>query len=213
VSSASLTVLPASPPAAPPPRARYLVPSDLTVGQFVYVIRKRIKLSPEKAIFIFTSNVLPPTGACPKRCLPVRCCLIRRRARCACALRARGAAHAACAARVQRQQRARRGKGATKLLLTRRRFASCAAAALMSSVYEEHKDPDGFLCACAAPRLRARRSAACLVSLSRRGFGVVRLRLLTWHRRALGAPQTSRTAARTRSAAWRWRQSDVARPW
>ncbi len=39
------------------------MPSDLTVGQFVYVIRKRIKLSPEKAIFIFTNNVLPPTGA------------------------------------------------------------------------------------------------------------------------------------------------------
>jgi hypothetical protein len=32
------------------------------VGQFVYVIRKRIKLSPEKAIFIFVKNVLPPTG-------------------------------------------------------------------------------------------------------------------------------------------------------
>lgn len=49
---------------APPPRSwcRYLVPSDLTVGQFVYVIRKRIKLSPEKAIFIFVRNVLPPTG-------------------------------------------------------------------------------------------------------------------------------------------------------
>ncbi|CAN0908527.1 Autophagy-related protein 8f [Linum grandiflorum] len=42
---------------------RYLVPSDLTVGQFVYVIRKRIKLSAEKAIFIFVDNVLPPTGA------------------------------------------------------------------------------------------------------------------------------------------------------
>jgi hypothetical protein len=32
------------------------------VGQFVYVIRKRIKLSPEKAIFIFINNILPPTG-------------------------------------------------------------------------------------------------------------------------------------------------------
>ncbi|XP_022860326.1 autophagy-related protein 8f-like isoform X1 [Olea europaea var. sylvestris] len=42
---------------------RYLVPADLTVGQFVYVIRKRIKLSAEKAIFIFVDNVLPPTGA------------------------------------------------------------------------------------------------------------------------------------------------------
>nr|GMD82521.1 autophagy-related protein 8F [Ipomoea batatas] len=41
----------------------YLVPADLTVGQFVYVIRKRIKLSAEKAIFIFVDNVLPPTGA------------------------------------------------------------------------------------------------------------------------------------------------------
>jgi GABA(A) receptor-associated protein len=45
----------------------------------VYVIRKRIKLSPEKAIFIFVDEVLPPT------------------------------------------------------------------AALMSSIYEEHKDEDGFL--------------------------------------------------------------------
>jgi hypothetical protein len=32
-------------------------------GQFVYVIRKRIKLSPEKAIFIFVDEVLPPTAA------------------------------------------------------------------------------------------------------------------------------------------------------
>ena len=60
-------------------KKKYLVPADLTVGQFVYVIRKRIKLSPEKAIFIFVNNVLPPT------------------------------------------------------------------AALMSAVYEEHKDDDGFL--------------------------------------------------------------------
>ena len=45
----------------------------------MYVIRKRIKLSPEKAIFIFVDEVLPPT------------------------------------------------------------------AALMSSIYEEHKDEDGFL--------------------------------------------------------------------
>lgn len=41
---------------------RYLVPADLTVGQFVYVVRKRIKLSAEKAIFVFVNNVLPPTG-------------------------------------------------------------------------------------------------------------------------------------------------------
>src|SRR4051812_8850134 len=60
-------------------KTKYLVPNDLTVGQFVYVLRKRIKLTPEKAIFIFVDEVLPPT------------------------------------------------------------------AALMSSIYEEHKDEDGFL--------------------------------------------------------------------
>eukprot|EP00252_Welwitschia_mirabilis_P023263 TRINITY_DN6546_c0_g2_i1.p3 TRINITY_DN6546_c0_g2~~TRINITY_DN6546_c0_g2_i1.p3 ORF type:complete len:123 (-),score=17.60 TRINITY_DN6546_c0_g2_i1:331-699(-) len=44
-------------------KKKYLVPADLTVGQFVYVVRKRIKLSPEKAIFIFVNNFLPPTAA------------------------------------------------------------------------------------------------------------------------------------------------------
>lgn len=68
-------------------KKKYLVPADLTVGQFVYVIRKRIKLSPEKAIFIFVDEVLPPT------------------------------------------------------------------AALMSSIYEEHKDEDGFLYITYVPHL------------------------------------------------------------
>jgi GABA(A) receptor-associated protein len=76
----SLTPPPPHPTTTTPtPKNRYLVPADLTVGQFVYVIRKRIRLSPEKAIFVFVRNVLPPT------------------------------------------------------------------AALMSSVYEDHKDEDGFL--------------------------------------------------------------------
>ncbi|KAK8493530.1 hypothetical protein V6N13_029571 [Hibiscus sabdariffa] len=44
-------------------KKKYLVPADLTVGQFVYVVRKRIKLGPEKAIFIFVKNILPPTAA------------------------------------------------------------------------------------------------------------------------------------------------------
>eukprot|EP01083_Nonionella_stella_P049053 130831_1 len=43
-------------------KKKYLVPADLTVGQFVYVIRKRIRLEPEKAIFIFVDNVLPSTA-------------------------------------------------------------------------------------------------------------------------------------------------------
>ena len=44
-------------------KKKYLVPSDLTVGQFVYVIRKRIKLAPERAIYIFARNKIPPTSA------------------------------------------------------------------------------------------------------------------------------------------------------
>tara|TARA_B100001996_G_C18107794_1_gene380053 strand:+ start:47 stop:445 length:399 start_codon:yes stop_codon:yes gene_type:complete len=35
---------------------KFLVPNDLTLGQFVYVIRKRMKLPPEKAIFVFVDN-------------------------------------------------------------------------------------------------------------------------------------------------------------
>lgn len=44
-------------------KKKYLVPADITVGQFIYVIRKRIKLSPEEAIFLFVNNTLPPTGS------------------------------------------------------------------------------------------------------------------------------------------------------
>lgn len=43
-------------------KKKYLVPSDLTAGQFLYVVRKRMKLAPEKAIFIFVNNTLPPSG-------------------------------------------------------------------------------------------------------------------------------------------------------
>jgi GABA(A) receptor-associated protein len=41
---------------------KYLVPEDLTIGQFIYVIRKRLKLPPETAIFIFISGGIAPAG-------------------------------------------------------------------------------------------------------------------------------------------------------
>ncbi len=41
---------------------KFLVPMDLTIGQFIYVIRKRIALPPEKALFLFCKNTLPTTG-------------------------------------------------------------------------------------------------------------------------------------------------------
>lgn len=41
---------------------KYLVPNDLTVGGFMHVIRKRIKLDPSQAMFIFINNNLVPGG-------------------------------------------------------------------------------------------------------------------------------------------------------
>ena len=44
-------------------KEKFLVPGDLTLGQFVFVIRKRINLSSEKALFLFVGNTLPTTGS------------------------------------------------------------------------------------------------------------------------------------------------------
>ena len=43
-------------------RHKYLVPNDLTIGQFMYVIRRRINLTPEKSIYLFSNGSLPPTS-------------------------------------------------------------------------------------------------------------------------------------------------------
>lgn len=40
-------------------KKKFLVPSDFTIGQFIYVIRQRMKLSPEKGMFMFVKNTLP----------------------------------------------------------------------------------------------------------------------------------------------------------
>lgn len=94
------------------------MPADLTVGQFVYVVRKRIKLSAEKAIFIFVKNTLPPTGVeyKPSNQLSpwTNLCLV-------CVLQ-----HG-------------------PMFLPK--FPACPlfTAALMSAIYEENKDEDGFL--------------------------------------------------------------------
>lgn len=44
-------------------KQKYLVPNDLTAGQFIYVIRKRLHLPAEKAIFIFVGDTLPTISA------------------------------------------------------------------------------------------------------------------------------------------------------
>ena len=40
---------------------KFLVPADLTVGQLLYTLRQRVKLSPEQALFIFFSNQIVNT--------------------------------------------------------------------------------------------------------------------------------------------------------
>lgn len=44
-------------------RRKYLIPRDLTMGQFAYVIRRRIKLSAEHALFLMVGDRLMPSSA------------------------------------------------------------------------------------------------------------------------------------------------------
>ena len=41
---------------------KYLVPSDLTIGQFIYVIRTRMSINADEAIFLFVSNNILPSS-------------------------------------------------------------------------------------------------------------------------------------------------------
>eukprot|EP01101_Sappina_pedata_P004244 TRINITY_DN1765_c0_g1_i1.p2 TRINITY_DN1765_c0_g1~~TRINITY_DN1765_c0_g1_i1.p2 ORF type:complete len:125 (-),score=60.71 TRINITY_DN1765_c0_g1_i1:154-528(-) len=43
-------------------KKKYLVPSDSTVGKFVSEIKKHMKISSEKSIFLFVNNALPPNA-------------------------------------------------------------------------------------------------------------------------------------------------------
>lgn len=43
-------------------KKKYLVPKDLTIGQFIYVIKKRLKLSNDKALFLFVNNSIAPSA-------------------------------------------------------------------------------------------------------------------------------------------------------
>lgn len=42
---------------------KFLVPRDLTIGQFVYVIRKRLHMKSDQGLFIFINNALPSTSS------------------------------------------------------------------------------------------------------------------------------------------------------
>jgi GABA(A) receptor-associated protein len=44
------------------PKHKFLTPSHLSIGQFIWVIRKQMTLPPEKALFIFIDNTLPTSS-------------------------------------------------------------------------------------------------------------------------------------------------------
>ena len=41
-------------------KQKYLVPKEFTLGQFIYVVRKRIKLDANEALFVLVNNSLQP---------------------------------------------------------------------------------------------------------------------------------------------------------
>ena len=43
-------------------KSKYLVPNDITASQFTYVIRKRLKLKPEEAIFLLVDGMIPKSS-------------------------------------------------------------------------------------------------------------------------------------------------------
>ena len=43
-------------------KQKYLVPKDMNLGQFIYVIRKRIKLQSNEALFVLVGHSLMPSN-------------------------------------------------------------------------------------------------------------------------------------------------------
>ncbi|KAJ6318093.1 hypothetical protein OIU76_013606 [Salix suchowensis] len=44
-------------------KRKYLVPRDMTIGQFIHILSSRLELTPGKALFIFVKNTLPQTAS------------------------------------------------------------------------------------------------------------------------------------------------------
>ncbi|XP_015900153.1 autophagy-related protein 8i [Ziziphus jujuba] len=45
-------------------KKKYLIPRDMSVGQFIHVLSSRLHLTPGKALFVFVKNTLPQTASC-----------------------------------------------------------------------------------------------------------------------------------------------------
>lgn len=44
-------------------RQKYLVPNDLAISGLMYIVRKRIKLEPEKSLYFFINGTVMPASA------------------------------------------------------------------------------------------------------------------------------------------------------
>ncbi|KAK2649778.1 hypothetical protein Ddye_017267 [Dipteronia dyeriana] len=44
-------------------KKKFLVPRDMSVGQFIHVLSNRIRLTPGKALFVFVKDTLPQTAS------------------------------------------------------------------------------------------------------------------------------------------------------
>ncbi|KAI5674861.1 hypothetical protein M9H77_05811 [Catharanthus roseus] len=44
-------------------KKKFLVPRDMSVGQFIHILSGRLHLAPGKALFVFVHNTLPQTSA------------------------------------------------------------------------------------------------------------------------------------------------------
>jgi GABA(A) receptor-associated protein len=43
-------------------KSKFLVPPDVTVGQFIVILRSRVHVPPVQAIFVFIGDIVPPNG-------------------------------------------------------------------------------------------------------------------------------------------------------
>ncbi|XP_047502411.1 gamma-aminobutyric acid receptor-associated protein-like 1 [Penaeus chinensis] len=46
-----------------PGRKKFLVPRDFTLGQFYYIVRRRVQLEPKDALFLLIGRKIPPVSA------------------------------------------------------------------------------------------------------------------------------------------------------
>ncbi|KAJ0035158.1 hypothetical protein Pint_24212 [Pistacia integerrima] len=44
-------------------KTKFLVPRDMSIGQFIHILSTRLNLTPGKALFVFVKNTLPQTAS------------------------------------------------------------------------------------------------------------------------------------------------------